>query len=308
MPAIYVKLVASMIIWGGTWVSGRIVAGAMEPFSAAFLRFLTASVFLFLMTMRVDKRPPIPRREHMLHALLLGLTGVFAYNAFFFSGLRSVPAGKAALIIASTPAVMAVFSGLFLKERLCRWHAVGIPLSLSGVFVIISRGDPLALLEGGLGHGELYIFGCVAAWSAYSLLGKRAMAAMSPLTAVTWSCIIGCLLLLPPALAEGLAHTVWSVSPVVWGNLLFLGVMATGLSFAWYYEGIRAIGASRAGVFINLVPLAAIGLGVLVLGESVTWTLAAGGAMVIGGVWLTNRRPKPVRTSAGAAQPERTAR
>ncbi|EGJ48605.1 DMT family transporter [Desulfocurvibacter africanus] len=301
MPAIYVKLVASMAIWGGTWVSGRIVAGAMEPFSAAFLRFLVASIFLVFMTMREEKRLPILRREHMLHALLLGLTGVFAYNAFFFSGLRSVPAGKAALIIASTPAVMAIFSGLFLKERLGRWHAVGIPLSLSGVLLIISRGDPLALLEGGLGRGELYIFGCVAAWSAYSLLGKRAMVIMSPLTAVTWSCIIGCILLLPAALAEGLAGTVRSIGPVVWGNLLFLGVMATGLSFAWYYEGIKAIGASRAGVFINLVPVAAIGLGVLVLGESVTWTLAAGGAMVICGVWLTNRRPQPARAPADNA-------
>lgn len=301
MPAIYVKLIASMAIWGGTWVSGRIIAGAMEPFSAAFLRFLTASIFLFFMTMRVDKRPPTLRREHVLHALLLGLTGVFAYNAFFFSGLRSVPAGKAALIIASTPAVMAILSSLFLKERLGRWQALGIPLSLGGVFVIISRGDPLALLEGGLGHGELYIFGCVAAWSAYSLLGKRAMAAMSPLTAVTWSCIIGCALLLPAALAEGLAETIWSIGPVVWGNLLFLGIMATGLSFAWYYEGIKAIGASRAGVFINLVPVAAIALGVLVLGESVTWTLAVGGTMVIGGVWLTNRRPQPARAHAGSA-------
>ncbi|EMG36238.1 DMT(drug/metabolite transporter) superfamily permease [Desulfocurvibacter africanus PCS] len=298
MPAVYVKLVASMAIWGGTWVSGRIVAGAMEPFSAAFLRFLVASIFLVFMTMREEKRLPILRREHMLHALLLGLTGVFAYNAFFFSGLRNVPAGKAALIIASTPAVMAIFSGLFLKERLGRWHAVGIPLSLSGVLLIISRGDPLALLEGGLGRGELYIFGCVAAWSAYSLLGKRAMVIMSPLTAVTWSCIFGCILLLPAALAEGLAGTVRSIDPVVWGNLLFLGVMATGLSFAWYYEGIKAIGASRAGVFINLVPVAAIGLGVLVLGESVTWTLAAGGAMVICGVWLTNRRPQPARAPA----------
>lgn len=299
MPAVYVKLVLSMAIWGGTWVSGRIVAGAMEPFSAAFLRFLVASVFLAFLTMRVEKRLPRLRREHVLQAVLLGLTGVFAYNVFFFSGLKTVPAGKASLIIACIPAIMALFSCLFLGERLGPARAVGIPLSLAGVFVIISRGDPAALLSGGLGRGELFIFGCVAAWTAYSLLGKRAMAAMSPLNAVTWACFFGCLMLLPGALAEGLAGSAGSIRPLVWGNLLFLGIMATGLSFAWYYEGIKAIGASRAGVFINLVPVAAIGLGVLILGETVTWTLATGGAMVIGGVWLTNRKPKPARTHPG---------
>lgn len=299
MPAIYVKLVATMVIWGGTWVSGRIVAASMEPFSAAFLRFLIASAFLIFLTMRVEKRAPRLRREHVLQAVLLGLTGVFAYNAFFFSGLKAVPAGKASLIIACTPALMALISGLFLGERLKPAHAVGIPLSLAGVGVIISRGDPAALLAGGLGQGELLIFGCAATWTAYSLLGKRAMAAMSPLNAVTWACILGCLMLLPGAAAEGLADRIGSVGPVIWGNLLFLGVMATGLSFAWYYEGIKAIGASRAGVFINLVPVAAIVMGVLILGESVTWTLAIGGAMVIGGVWLTNRPARPARPRDG---------
>jgi len=293
VPAIYLKLVACMAIWGGTWVSGRIVAGAMPPFSAAFLRFLIASAFLVFLTMRVEKRLPSLRREHLLQAILLGLTGVFAYNAFFFSGLQTVPAGKASLIIASTPAVMAVISALLLSERLGFTRAVGIPLSLAGVLLVISRGDPASLLAGGLGRGELYIVGCVAAWSAYSLLGKQAMAAMSPLNAVTWACVLGCLMLLPPALAEGLAEQVGRMDLVVWINLAFLGVMATGLSFAWYYEGIRAIGASRAGVFINLVPVTAIGLGVLVLGEAVTWYLAAGGAMVLAGVWLTNRPVRP---------------
>ena len=86
-----------------------------------------------------------------------------------------------------------------------------------------------------------------------------------------------------------LAARVAAVSPTVWGNLAFLGVMATGLAFCWYYAAIKAIGASRAGVFINLVPVAAIGLGVLILGEKVTLSLAFGGAMVMTGVFMTNR-------------------
>ncbi|EPR31432.1 protein of unknown function DUF6 transmembrane [Alkalidesulfovibrio alkalitolerans DSM 16529] len=289
MFATYVKLVLSMLIWGGTWVAGRIVAAEMEPFSAAFLRFLFAGVFLLAVTFRVERRFPLPERGQLVPLALLGLTGIFGYNAFFFSALQTVEAGRASLIIASIPACMALLACLFMGERLSPSRLAGIPLSLFGVAVILSDFHPERLFTGGVGRGELFLFGCVASWTAYSLLGKRFMTTMSPLFAVTWSCLMGCALLFPFALGEGLAARVATVSPAVWGNLVFLGVMATGLAFCWYYAAIKAIGASRAGVFINLVPVAAIGLGVLILGEKVTLSLAFGGAMVMTGVFMTNR-------------------
>ena len=70
---------------------------------------------------------------------------------------------------------------------------------------------------------------------------------------------------------------------------LFLGVIATGVAFTWYYAGIKAIGPARAGIFINLVPVFAITMGYVILDEPVTSSLLSGGAMVISGVWLTNR-------------------
>ena len=67
--------------------------------------------------------------------------------------------------------------------------------------------------------------------------------------------------------------------------------MATGVAFTWYYAGIKAIGAARAGIFINLVPVFAIAMGYVILNEPVTSSLLSGGAMVISGVYLTNRQP-----------------
>ena len=285
----YVLLVGSMLIWGGTWVSGRIVAAEMTPLSAAFLRFAVASVFLLLLTTRMEGRFTWPRRDQWLPLTLLGASGVATYNVLFFLGLQTVPAGRAALIIACIPAVLALVSGLFLGERLGRVRALGIPLSLAGVLVILSRGRPETLFTGGVSLGDGCILGCVAAWSVYSLLGKRCMTGMSPLFAVSWSCILGDAMLLPLALAEGLVIQVGSASGVVWANLLYLGVLATGLAFYWYYLGIRSLGASRAGVFINLVPVAAITLGALILDEPLTLSMAVGGVMVVSGVWLTNR-------------------
>jgi drug/metabolite transporter (DMT)-like permease len=232
--------------------------------------------------------PALPRKD-ILPVAFLGLTGIFLYNAFFFTGLQTVPAGRAALIIASVPVIISIISALMLGERLTRGKIAGTLLSLTGASIVLSGGNPVKLFQGGLSHGDLMILGCVAAWTAYSVAGSRVMKRVNPLMAVTWSCILGTLMLLTPALTHGFLEDVRRAGLVDWGNILFLGVIATGVAFTWYYAGIRAIGAARAGIFINLVPVFAIAMGYVILDEPVTSSLITGGAMVISGVYLANR-------------------
>jgi len=290
MPRIYLKLVGSAVLWGGTWVAGRILGRHMEPFSAAFLRFALASAFLVFLTARLEGGLPRLTRATLPWLLLLAATGIFAYNALFFAGLRTAPAGRAALIVASIPAVVALCSGLLFKERFTAAKAAGIVLSFCGVGLIVSGGSPATLPATGLSGGDLCIFGCVAAWAAYTLAGKKAMERTAPYGAVAWSCILGAAMLLPPALYFGLLRDMAAAGPVAWGCLGFFGILATGFGFSWYYEGVQAIGPTRAGVFINLVPLTAVFLGWLVLDEPPAPSLVLGGALVLAGVWLTNRR------------------
>jgi drug/metabolite transporter (DMT)-like permease len=287
--AVYVKLVGCMALWGGTWVSGRVVAQGMTPFVAAFLRFLFASAFLFLISCRVEGHLPRLPRQSLWGVLFLGFTGVFLYNALFFSGLALIPASRAALIVACVPSTVALYSALALRKPTGALKALGIGLSLAGVAVILSGGDVLSLVTHGADLGDLYILGCVAGWAGYSIAGGRVMRQISPLSAVTWSCLLGSAMLLPSALATGLAPQAAAASWVLWGNLLFLGVLATGLAYTWYYDGIRALGASRASIFINLVPVFATLLSTALLGETVGVPLLAGGAMVLTGVILANR-------------------
>ena len=290
MAHIYYKLVGSAVLWGGTWVAGRLLGRSMGPFSAAFLRFALASVFLYFLTARIEGRSPRLTRRELPWLLALAATGIFAYNALFFAGLRTVPAGRAALIVACIPSVVALFSGLLFKEPFPPLKLAGIALSFGGVGVIVSGGDVAALFAKGLSTGDLCIFGCVAAWAAYTLAGKKAMERIAPYSAVTWSCILGALMLLPPALAMGLTRDVAAAPPAAWGLVAFFGILATGFGFSWYYEGVKALGPTKAGVFINLVPVVAVFLGWLLLGEPLSPTLALGGGLVLGGVWLTNRQ------------------
>jgi drug/metabolite transporter (DMT)-like permease len=285
----YLKLLITMVLWGGTFIAGRLVVQDMGPFAAAFCRFAVASCSLVLLTYLVDKRLPWPPRRLWWPILLLGLTGIFAYNVLFFAGLRTVEAGRAALIIALNPVAIALGAAVVFKDSLTRSKLVGIGLSLLGAMLVISDGQPLGLLRGNVGMGELLLLGCVVTWMSYTLLGKVVMAELSPFATTTYACITGALLLLGPALADNLGRGIATASVTTWGGVGYLGILGSAVGFSWYYDGLRQLGPAQAGVFINLVPVFAIALAAFILQETPTSTLLVGGSLVIAGVVITNR-------------------
>lgn len=286
---IYSKLLLTAIFWGGTFIAGRVASQSVGPFSAAFLRFAVASVCLQLLVRKMEGRWPRLKPAQLLPMLVLGLSGVFAYNVLFFKGLKLIEAGRASLIIANNPILIALLSAVFFRERLTLVQLAGILLSVSGAVVVIARGDIGSVLQGPLGWGELYICGCVMSWVTYSLVGRAVLRGLSPLVAVAYSSTVGAVCLLWPALGEGMAGAVDSYPPVAWACLVYLGVFGTVLGFLWYYEGIQTIGATKASLFINFVPVSAILMAFLILREPVTFSLLTGGLLVTSGVFLTNR-------------------
>jgi len=285
---IYLKLFLTAIFWGGTFVAGRSLAQNVGPFSAAFFRFAIASLFLVFLTWKAEGKFTVLNKRQILPVLLLGLTGVFCYSLFFFKGLKLIEASRAAIIIANNPIFIALFSAVFFKEKLNSLKITGIFISVSGAIIVISRGNLLDILQGNLGPGEFYIFLCVLSWVIFSLVGKAVMADLSPLSSVTYSSITGTILLFAPALREGLADCIY-YSASDWWNIFYLGFFGTVLGFVWFYEGINQIGPTRAGLFINFVPISAILLAFLILGEPLTLSLLIGTLLVSAGVYVTNR-------------------
>jgi len=279
-----------MMLWGGTFIAGRILKENVGPFSAAFLRFAIASLFLLIIIRRNEGKIQRLKPPQFFPVAVLGMTGVFAYNAFFFKGLQLVNAGRASLIIATNPVFISLFSALLFREKLNLLKIIGILLSVSGAMVVISRGSIPDLFRGGIGFGEILIFGCVVSWVAYSLTGKKVMSGLSPLTAVFYSAVIGAGFLFIPACVEGMINHVVTYSPLEWFSIFYLGFFGTVLGFVWYYEGIRKIGPTRASLFINFVPISAISLAYLILSEPITCSLLAGAVLVAAGVYLTNSR------------------
>ncbi|MGD8343179.1 MAG: DMT family transporter, partial [Desulfobacterales bacterium] len=138
---IYLKLLLTAIFWGGTFVAGRSLAQQVGPFSAAFFRFTVASLFLVFITWRVEGKLALLKMGQVLPVFLLGLTGVFFYNVFFFKGLKLIEAGRAAIIIANNPIFIALLSAAIFKEKLNAIKITGIIISVTGAILAISKGD-----------------------------------------------------------------------------------------------------------------------------------------------------------------------
>lgn len=288
---IYIRLLLTMIFWGGTFVAGRIASHAMHPITAATGRFTLASLILLSFIYFKERQFPRLSLPEWGAMFLLGLTGVFTYNLFFFSGLQLVEAGRASMIIAANPVLTTILAVILFKERFNCSRSLGIVLSVTGALVVISHGKLLLLFQGSIGYGELCILGSVLSWSAYTLLGRKMlMSTISPLTAVTYSCCTGSLLLLATLFISGKSHELTTFSLQGSCALAYLAFFGTALGFIWFYEGVQQLGAGRASLFVNLVPVSGILSGILILGEKIDMSLAIGGGLVLFGLLLINRR------------------
>lgn len=288
---VYLKLVLVMMFWGTAFVSGRMLSISYHPLSVAFLRFVFAIIILIpFLKLKTGRLFPT-KKINYLKFLALGLSGVFAYNYFFLTGLKLVEAGRSSVIIAFNPALTMLLSYFFFKEKLTKTNFLGIFFAMFGAIFVMSKGQFSSLLNGAIGKGELYLLGGVFSWITYTLLGKRFLTKISVYEATTWACIMGALILFPFAIGNGLSQTLSSIKMIDFLNFANLGIFSTCLGFIWYYEGVREIGPSKTSSFINLLPIIGVTSGVVLLKEHPGPTLYIGGIIVIFGIFLVNKKP-----------------
>jgi drug/metabolite transporter (DMT)-like permease len=121
------------------------------------------------------------------------------------------------------------------------------------------------------------------------------MKGLKPIIAITYACLAGTLILILPAYQEGVLQNFMQYSVEVWLSVFALGFLGTALAFTWFYEGIDKIGPSRAGIFINFVPIFATLMAVLILHEKLSPSLVIGAIFVVSGVYLTNYQAKNIQ-------------
>ncbi|MDR2310297.1 MAG: DMT family transporter [Brucellaceae bacterium] len=291
LPRTYAMLVLVSVIWGGTFVAGRFLAGEMPPPLIAALRFLLASITLAIYLLITGTRLPLPNYKQWASLAFLGFFGIFTYNIFFFLGLQSTEASRASLIIAINPAMIAIAASIFLGEQLSKQKILGIFLSLFGAgTVIMSRGELSSSLA--VSKGDILILGCVASWVIYSVFSPNLSRVLGPFATVTYSIWLGTAMLVVSALfsqpVATIPASIEQLGAAQWISLIYLGAFGSALAYILYYEAIRRVGAMRSGAFIALNPITGVFFGWLLFSETITSSIFAGGIAVIAGICAIN--------------------
>lgn len=282
----YAALTVAAIVWGGSIVGQKYALGSFSAVEVSVLRGLGALAILIPLWW-IREGPAIKLTGRDLRILLaLGLA-VLGNHLLTLYGLRYIGAATAGVIIGASPAITALLSAVLVQDVPFRKVAMGCALSFTGVALVSGMGGETPAGQSPWLGGTLVLLGLVS-WALYTVGSGAVMGRLSALT-VNWTTLAISILLQIPLLwtdhklmESGFA----AVPPGGWGALAYLILFATALGQqAWLY-GVQGVGPSRAGVFVNLIPVSALLLSVVVLGEAIGVREALGIALILAGVWL----------------------
>tara|TARA_X000001036_G_scaffold438802_1_gene487663 strand:+ start:3269 stop:4165 length:897 start_codon:yes stop_codon:yes gene_type:complete len=289
----HVKLLAVAIIWGVSWVAGRVAANEIPPFTAGWSRYVIA-VVCFLIFLKLTKQWIVPNRKQWKLIIIIGFLSTFLYQAFFMYGMKWTAAGDASLMITFNPLFTAILAVPFLGEKFDKRLGAGLLLAVSGVGVLAWYSPNVDIPVNERLLGDALIGLSALSWAFTTILMKKAMTgddAMSPLHLTVWSSVAG-LLIQTPA-------TIWEYSQVgfptgasneAWYWLVFLAIFSTVLSYVWFADGIRKIGAGKTAFYVYLVPIFGIFSGWLLLDEKLGLSLAVSFMLIVSGVYLAQSK------------------
>jgi len=285
---IAVLLILVSFVWAGSFIVVDITTKEMDPIDLGFLRFLVATPLMILIAVVRKKPLSIPRKE-LPWLIVLGLTGVTLLYLFQFLGIHFTNAPTASVLINTNVIFIAILSGLFLHEILTRKRVAGIVLSFIGVFVIMFSD----ISKQELTFDNLFFIGGILmllsalCWALYSFVGKRLLKTYDEFVITTYAFGFGTLFYIPFVVLH-LGPVLQQTSLNGWLAVLYLALTCSIFGYLGWYYALRHIDASKAAVFLNFIPLFTI-LMSFFLGTSLTWFFLLGAALIIYGVYLTQR-------------------
>jgi drug/metabolite transporter (DMT)-like permease len=293
----YAALLGETVAFGFSFVATKYALRGFEPLLIALLRFACAGALLFTLWRLRAEREPVTWPE-VKRLAAVGFVSLTVYFTFENIGLAHTSASDAAILIAAIPIFVSVLNVFTIHEHNGRLEWTGILLSFAGVLALIRLGAAGA--GGATLFGNLLVLLASLSAAVYNLMARRLLVTRSALFVTTFQNLFGALFMVPLVVVEGFVSGVRQPTAQAVGGVVYLVVFCSVLAYLLLNYGLRFVGANRASVFVNLVPVVAVGGAYALLGERLTRGQLMAGAVVVLGVWLANRGSRAVRNpSAG---------
>ena len=293
MSAVQWALVLALaMIWGGSFFFNKVLLGAFEPMTIVLGRVGLAALALLAVIYASGGRLPLTMRAWQAFAAMSVLNNLLPF-ALILYGQKEIASGLAAILNATTPLFTAVLGHLFAREggeRLAAHRLAGVLIGLAGVVVMIGP-DVLVDGLGGSVLAQLAVLGAALCYGCTALYGPRlTKLGIAPVTAAAGQLTTSTILVLPIALLVDHPWTLPMPALETWAALLALALVSTALAYVIFFRLLSGAGAVNTALVTLLVPVTALMLGTLVLGEAFTLRQAAGMAVILAGLVVTDGR------------------
>lgn len=287
VAGVYAILVVQSLMASGTHIVAKVVVRDVEPFTLTLVRSLISAAAMGVILLLRGKMPRIKREDYRL---VLGLSFLaIPINQFLFLlGIRYTIASNAALLYATTPIVVLLFSRAFLGEPLTRRKTIGVALGFIGVTIVVFERGVSASLEHLMGN--LIIFVAVLAWALYTVFGRRMIVKYGAIEASSVTLIAGTILFIPIGLVQALAFPYETLTTSNWLQIFYLGIVTSVFAYLLWYYALGRIEAGKVALFSNLQPILTTVLAVVLLGQGVSAAFLLGGTIAIAGVAVAQFR------------------
>ena len=289
----FILLTLAPFFWACNAIVGRALSADVSPFAMTFYRWLFALAVLAPFAL-----PRVLRDRHVLREkwkvmVLLGAIGIGSHNALTYFGLNYTTATNAVLLNSFIPVMIVALSWIFLRERLSAPQLAGVAISLVGVLTILSRGSLGALAAFHLNTGDLFVIGSIAMWSVYTICLRWRPQALDTIAFLFAIACVGELVILPFYLGEIAfgRQAVWTWR--AFAALAAVGVFSSVVAYIFWNRGVTQVGAPIAGLFVHLMPVFGVMLAWLILDERVEAFHLVGIVLILTGITMTSRKPRP---------------
>jgi drug/metabolite transporter (DMT)-like permease len=278
------SLVAMALIWGVNFSVVKFGTTLIDPLAYNGLRVLLAAILLLAIVFA--GRAPLPSGRTIAALLALGVLGNGVYQYFFIEGIDRTRASDAALVVAASPAFIAIIGRIRGVERASARSVAGILLSVAGIGLVV-----FGTSQGGEGQasliGDLLVLCGSLAWAIYTVLLKPYTEYVPGFQLSAFTMVGGAVPLLIVA-GPAVAHAKWSSVPMLgWAAVAYSGVGALVVAYYFWYNGVRTIGPTRTAMYSNLQPVIAVLVAWAFLGETPTVWQGVGAGCIMGGLLLT---------------------